>query len=60
MHCIMFGLSIITVQVLVADYHIFCEINVAHKELIVCAMFYFIFLHVMIEKVARKQHLYYF
>ena len=33
MHCIVFGLSIFTVQLLVVAYHIFYEINVAHKEL---------------------------
>ena len=33
MHCIIFGLSIFTVQLFVVAYHIFCEINVAHKEL---------------------------
>ena len=35
MHCIMFRLSIFTMQLLEVGYHIFCEINVhvAHKEL---------------------------
>ena len=33
MHCIVFGLSIFTMQLLVVGYAIFCEINVAHREL---------------------------
>ena len=34
MHSIMFRLSIFTMQLLVVGYNIFCEISVAHKELI--------------------------
>ena len=33
MPCVIFRLSIFTMQLAVVAYHIFCEINVAHKEL---------------------------
>ena len=33
MHCIIFGLSIFTVELLVVAYHIFCKVDVANKEL---------------------------